>query len=157
VDSLIIGDSAAINRVNPGFMTNSLIEIYNNRLKRYKENHSDFRGQPLATYRILPRNYISAHRVGYPLPIKNAYGYIEYLNYEFSGSDDDKLFSGFYPGAESDYLVFKTQDEKEIVRTFYRKEGALAALCCTFSLLDMHIENIRVKKYTPIPSIWRSL
>lgn len=152
-DCLIIGDSAAINRAIPGgrFMTNSLVEIYNNRLKRYKEKHSNFGGQPLATYRILPRNYISAHMRGYPLPIREAYGYIEYLNYEFSGSDDDKLFSGFYPGAESDYLVFKSQDEKDIVRKFYRKEGAFAALCCTFSLLDMHIENLRVKQYTPYP------
>lgn len=153
VDCLLIGDSAAINAAIPsgGFMTNSLFEIYNHRLQLYQSVHPDFKGEPLPTYRILPRNYTSAHTGGYPLPIREAYGYIQYLNYEFSGSADDTLFSGYYPNAESDYLVFTTQNESEIVDAFYRKEGAFAAICCTFSLLDMHIENLRVKQYTPYP------
>lgn len=146
-DCLIIGDSAAVNKVINNFMTSSLVEIYNTRLAAYKQGNPGFTGEALPTYRILPRNYISVHQGGYPLPIRNAYGYIEYLDNDISGVGA-QIF-GYYPLGSSDYLIFKSDNEQAITRKFYRQEGALTALACTFSLLDLHIENLRVKRYEP--------
>jgi hypothetical protein len=148
VDCLIIGKAAAINNVVPGgFMNASLVEIYNTRLAAYKLAHPGFTGEELPTYRILPRNYLSAYLGGYPLPIGNAYGYIQYLDNDLSGVA--RQIFGYYPQGESDYLIFKSQNEHAITQKFYRQEGALIALACTFSFQDLHIENLRVKQYEP--------
>jgi hypothetical protein len=150
VDCLILGDSAVVNRVlgPPNFMAASLFEIYNQRLHTMKANDPAFTGEPLTTYRILPRNYISAYNAGGPvLPIRNAYGYIQYLDNDVSGTAAQVF--GYYPFGASDYLIFKTQSKNEITKIFYRQEGALAAVCCSFSIEDMHVENVRVMKYAP--------
>ena len=138
VDCRIVGDSAAVNRVLVDFMTASLFEIYNRRLQTIKTTEPDFTGEPLTTYRILPRPL---------LPIRDAYGYIQYLDHDLSGTAQ-QIF-GYYPFGASDYLIFQSQNKEEITRSFYRQEGALAALCGSFSLIDMHIENVRVKNYRP--------
>ncbi len=148
-DCLIVGDSAAVNNVIPGFMVNSLFEIYNNRLQAYKAANLGFTGKPLDTYRILPRNYISLYGGGYPLPIRQAYGYIQYLAYDISGVAQQ--FFGYYPAGESDYLVFRGMNEANTLRTFYNKSGAYTALSTNFSLMDMHVENMRVSNYRPYP------
>ena len=148
VDCLIAGDSAVINRVlATNFMTNSLFEIYNQRLQTIKTATPAFTGEPLTTYRILPRNYISAYNGGAPLPIRDAYGYIQYLDNDLSGTASQVF--GYYPFGASDYLIFKSQNKNTITKSFYRKEGALSALCGSFSLVDMHIENVRVMDYQP--------
>ena len=56
---------------------------------------------------------------------------------------------GFYPFASSDFIVFRSQNEQSIVRDFYRMEGALAAICGSFSITDIHIENMRVVGLKP--------
>lgn len=148
VDCLIVGQSAVVNRVlGIPFMAASLFEIYNTRLQIMKTANPAFTGEALTTYRILPRNYISAYAGGAPLPIRNAYGYIQYLDNDLSGTA--RQVYGFYPFGASDYLIFQSQSRSNIARSFYRQEGALAALCGSFSLIDMHIENLRVRKYQP--------
>jgi hypothetical protein len=146
-DCLIIGDSAAVNRVVPNFMAASLCEIYNKRLKIIKSGNPQFTGEPLNTYRFLPRNYMSKAE---DKDIREAYGYLQYLDYDLSGTST-RFWGGFYPFGESDYLIFKTQNKSAISIKFYRMEGAFTALAGTFSLIDLHIENIRVKQYTPYP------
>jgi hypothetical protein len=146
-DCLIVGDSAAVNNVIPGFMAASLFEIYNTRLQLMKTANPAFTGEPLTTYRILPRNYISIYAGAPPLPIRNAYGYIQYLDNDLSGTAPQVF--GYYPFGASDYLIFTSQSKNDVTKSFYRQEGALAALCGSFSLIDMHIENLRVMKYHP--------
>jgi hypothetical protein len=143
-DCLIAGDSAAVNRVIPGFMANSLFEIYNATLAA----NPAIGGLPLNTYRILPRNYNSLHGAGAPLPIRNAYGYIQYLNYDLEWGSNE--WWGFYPGATSDFMVFSSQPES-IISNFYRRAGAICALATTFSIFDLHLENFRVYQYNPYP------
>jgi hypothetical protein len=147
-DCLIAGDSATINRVlGIQFMAASLFEIYNRRLQLIKTNNPAFTGEPVATYRILPRNYMSAYGGGPPLPVRNAYGYIQYLDNDLSGTA--ARVYGYYPFGASDYLIFKSQDKNAIVGSFYRQEGAITALCGSFSLIDLHFENVRVMTYKP--------
>lgn len=146
-DCLIAGDSAAVNAVTPGFMANSLFEIYNARLAIVKAANPAFTGLPLDTYRILPRTYNSQHGAGAPLPIQQSYGYLQYLNYDMVW--DTINFWGYYPFASSDFFIFRTQDADEIISAFYRKAGAFAALASTFSVVDMHFENFRVSDYKP--------
>jgi hypothetical protein len=93
-DCLIIGNSAAVNRVIPNFMVASLVEIYNQRLQTLQSAGQVLTGVPLNTYRILPRNYLSPAGVP-PLPLRNAYGYLEYLNYDLSGTAVQ--IRGYYP------------------------------------------------------------
>lgn len=148
-DCLIAGDSAVVNRVlGIQFMVASLFEIYNKCLPAVEAQDPAFTGGPLTTYRILPRGYLSAYHGGGPvLPIRNAYGYIQYLDNDASGTAA-QIF-GYYPFGASDYLIFNSQSKTKISKAFYRQEGALAALCCSFSIVDMHIENVRVMKYAP--------
>ena len=146
-DCLLAGRSDVVNAVVPAFMKASLFEIYNTQLAAYKQAHPDFTGLPVPTYGILPRNYQSIVPGGPPLPVRAAYGYIEFLNNDLSGTSIQ--FNGYYPFAQSDYLIFKSQDAAAITRTFYRTEGAIAALACSFSIQDLHLENLRVKTYLP--------
>jgi|GEM_PF-1890932 len=143
-DCLIAGISSAVNAVTPGFMVQSLYEIYNAALAA----NPGIPGLALPTYRILPRNYNSQHGGGAPLPIRNAYGYIQYLNYDLEWNGTE-IF-GFYPYAVSDYVVFASQPES-VITDFYRRAGAFCALACSFSIVDMHIENFRVSRYNPYP------
>jgi hypothetical protein len=146
IDCLIAGDSAAVNRVVPSFMGKSLFEIYNSRAVQSPGRES------LDTYRILPRRFISAYKGKHPLPIREAYGYIQYLNHKVSVSGRMIFGLEFLELGESDYLIFPDDKTKsEIIDKFYYKSGAFAALACTFSIGDMHCENIRVMKYSPYP------
>ncbi|MDV3457681.1 DUF4135 domain-containing protein [Sphingomonas sp. HF-S4] len=150
-DCLIVGDSTVINRVlHPTvFMASSLVEIYNARLATIKAGNPNFTGLPLKTYRLLPRNYLSAVPVANPMPIRDCYGYIEYLDNDISGTSSSVF--GYYPWASSDYLLFNSENQAEIIRDFYRREGAFSALAGTFSLMDMHVENMRVMRRDPYP------
>lgn len=150
-DCLLAGNTLAVNAAIPGggFMANSLFEIYNQQLTAYTTANPGFTGEPLDTYRILPRNYNSQNAAGFPILIRDAYGYIQYLNYDLSTTLEN--FFGFYPHANSDYLIFKTMNKEDKVKPFYRKAGAFCALACAFSIIDIHIENFRVYNYLPCP------
>ncbi len=142
-DCLLAGKADIINAVNPGFMTASLFEIYNTQLAAYKLAHPAFTGLPMPTYGILPRVFQSTPHV----QLRNTYGYIEFLNNDLSGTTIQ--FNGYFPFAQSDYLIFNSQNAASIIRTFYRTEGAISALACSFSMQDLHLENLRVKQYLP--------
>ncbi|MFY0255957.1 DUF4135 domain-containing protein [Chitinophaga sp. 30R24] len=146
-DCLLAGNSTAINAVVPHFMEASLFEIYNTALANYKMNNPAFKGLPVHTYGILPRNYQSVYHGDFPLPIREAYGYLEYLDNDLSGTT--LQVNGYYPFGSSDYMIFNSQNETAIVQEYYRTAGALTALACTFSIQDLHVENMRVKKYLP--------
>ncbi|MEL7114142.1 MAG: DUF4135 domain-containing protein [Pseudomonadota bacterium] len=146
-DCLLAGNSSAVNRaLNTQFMANSLFEIYNARCAAYKTAHPTFPGLPVNTYRILPRDYLSAHP-GVPAPIRDAYGYLEYLDNNVSGTAIH--FWGFYPFASSDFLIFPKENKTQIVADFYKQVGAMSAIAASFSMIDLHLENLRVVKRKP--------
>lgn len=148
VDCMISGNSDWINATDPGFqLERSLVEIYNDQIDLIKRNNPGFTGEKLDTYGFLPRNYMSVQPAALPLPIKDAYGYIEYLNTDVSGTAYGVF--GYYPFGNSDNMIFKSQNERDIIQKFYRKLGALSAIACTFSITDLHLENVRVRNYTP--------
>ncbi|TKB52740.1 DUF4135 domain-containing protein [Ferrimonas aestuarii] len=143
-DCLISGNSQVVNKVlGKTFMTNSLFEIYNQQLTELKQQQPSFAGLPLATYRILPIAYQSDNKT----PLRQAYGYLEYLDNDVSGTFA-QIF-GFYPFASSDYLIFKSESKEQIVSSFYRQAGAMSAVASSFSIIDLHIENVRVETRKP--------
>jgi len=142
IDCLLVGNSAAVNAVTPGFMAQSLAEIFNAWVLAHPGAGPR---ETLPTYRILPRHPTSA-TPGFPLPVRSAYGYMEYL------SNDTSYSLGalnYYPLGASDFVIFRTQDEAAIVPRCYRQMGQWLALACTFSLMDLHIENVRISRYLP--------
>jgi hypothetical protein len=146
IDCLIAGDSAAINAVIPNFMAESLVEIFNDLRSRQSAAPNAL---PLPTYRILPREYMRAQPAGNPpfAALPNLYGYIEYLSY-----DAPSGFSawGYYPFGSSDFVIFRSAGSRpKQVTDFYQQAGELLALACTFSLMDLHFQNVRVRGYQP--------
>lgn len=146
VDCLIAGESAAVNRAtnNPAFMAKSLVEIFN----ATAAANTAVGLEQLPTYRILPRNRTSPlpqPAVGSPLPIRDAYGYVEYLGYSLTG--DTYKFFNYYPFGMSDFVIFPSQGEAPVIERFYHQMGQLLALAVTFSLHDLHVENVRVSRY----------
>ena len=143
VDCLLVGDSTAVNRAlapAPPFMQRSLTEIFNRRVARL----NDPTMEPLPTYRILPMVTTSAQT---PPPIRTAYGYIQYLSYDFGGTYLSA--KNVYPFGYSDYVIFPKQNAQSIITKFYRQVGEWTAICSTFSLTDLHIENVRAHEYQP--------
>ena len=159
VDCLLVGDSSAVKQADSNFnITASLIEIINGLVKQAKLLNPNSTLEELPTYRILPRNYISQHQqqMGVALPIRNAYGYLEFLQYE---ADIGPNLGGWnlgvtklkdwYPFGSSDFLILPDQAEGPIITKFYRQMGQWLALACTFSLKDLHLQNVRVMRYMP--------
>jgi len=146
-DCLLCGNSEQVNRATPGFMTSSLFEIFNTAVYRYKAANPGSQLRQLPTYGFLPRNYLSTNNpVPVPVPLANSYGYIEYLTYDASFGLN--IFN-YYPFGSSDFLIFPKQKEAPIIEDFYRQLGELVAIACTFSITDMHLENVRSRKYHP--------
>lgn len=146
IDCLLVGNSNAVNAVTAPaqFMVNSLVEIFNNRAAANPPANFE----PLPTYRILPRFPTSNMPIGPAgLPIRAAYGYMEYLGYDLTGIPIP--YSNYYLTGESDYLIYQRQDETQIVPRFYRQMGEWLALATMFAITDMHLENVRVTKYQP--------
>jgi hypothetical protein len=149
VDCLLVGDSSAVKSADPNFnITASLTEIINGLIRQEKQQNQNSTLEELPTYRILPRNYISQHpqQAGVALPIRNAYGYIQYLAYT---APSGVSMYNYYPFGSSDFLIFRSQDESPIIRKFYRQMGQLMAIACTFSLKDLHLQNVRAMNYMP--------
>jgi hypothetical protein len=147
IDCLLVGNSAAVNAAvapAPAFMANSLVEIFNNRAAAAPPANFE----PLPSYRILPR--FPTSNMAIPpagLPIRASYGYMEYLGYHLTGIPIP--FSNYYLTGESDYLIYQTDDEAQIVPRFYRQMGEWLAFATMFAITDMHMENVRVTKYQP--------
>jgi hypothetical protein len=147
VDCLLIGNSAITRRADPNFnITASLTEIVNGLITQERQGNPNSTLELLPTYRILPRNYTSQQVMPtvYPLPIDNAYGYIEFLEYEATLGINIR---NYYPFGASDFLIFPRQDEAPIITKFYRQTGQWLALACTFSLQDLHLQNVRAREY----------
>ncbi|HYV32472.1 MAG TPA: DUF4135 domain-containing protein, partial [Candidatus Binatia bacterium] len=146
VDCLLVGNTAAVNNAigGPAFQAHSLAEIFNAR--GAANPPAGFEALP--TYRILPRNPTSALPMGPGgLPVRNAYGYIEHLGYELTGSQVP--YTNLYFYGASDFLIFQYQNEVPIITDFYHRMGQWMALATVFSITDLHLENVRVTKYMP--------
>ncbi len=147
IDCRLLGDSAAVNRAlgQPGqpFMQASLVESFNGWVAGALNAQPARPLVPLPTYRIIPRNPVSAAPAGAaPVPVQDAYGYMEFLSHATTGSG-----WGLYPWGASDFAIFGSQRLEPIVRAFYRQMGEWAALAVTLSLWDLHIENVRARAY----------
>lgn len=142
-DCLIAGNSAAVNAVHANFQAASLFEILNTLIEAEKETKP--RLQTLPTYKILPYNYGSSlHAVGGALPIRTSYGYVQFLEHKHAPG---RNIWNYYPFGESDFKIFPTQDAVAISKQFYQQAGELVAVASSFSILDMHIENVIVSRY----------
>src|SRR5262249_1124905 len=99
---------------------------------------------PLPTYKILPIKCMSAQKAGQDAlaEVPNLYGYIEYLSYE--GPDV------YYPFGTGDFTIFPLDEVgAKRITDFYQQMGEWVALACTFSLIDLHLQNVRVRRYQP--------
>jgi len=143
VDCLLAGDSAAVNAVHNGFQAASLFEIINTLIAAARPNNAAL--QDLPTYRILPYNWGSSlnYNAG-QLPIRTSYGYIQFLEHRHAPG---KNIWNYYPFGASDFKIFPKQNAVTIVRQFYQLVGQLLATACTFSIIDMHVENVIVSRY----------
>jgi hypothetical protein len=149
-DCLIAGNSAAVNAVRGGFQTQSLFELLNAAITQAKAQNQNLQLEQLPTYKILPVSFGSALQPNQNnLDIRSSYGYLEFLEHaHFQGTPS--LF-GYYPFGSSDFKIFKSDDRNQICGKFYRLIGQLTAIACTFSMIDLHVENIIVKNHIPYP------
>lgn len=147
VDCLLYGNAAAVNRALGGapFMASSLVELCNAHIAANPAPGIE----EMPTYRVLPRNVTSGGAP--PVPLAAAYGYIEFL-----GHQTDKGWGGYtwqglnyYPLGTSDFLIFESELSGPVIEPFYHRAGQLLALASTFALTDLHIENVRVTRYSP--------
>lgn len=145
IDCLIAGNSAAVNAVNAGFQTESLFEIVNTLIAA--ERRTNPRLQDLPTYKVLPYVWGSSLvPVAGRLPIRTSYGYIQFL--EQSHAPGRNVWN-YYPFGSSDFKIFPKDDAVGITRRFYQTIGELLAVSSTFSMCDMHLENLIVSGYRP--------
>jgi hypothetical protein len=145
VDCLIIGDSQAVNQFHdPPFQNASLMEILNELI----EQNPDCGLERFPTYKILPMNAgtrLQADGNG-NLPIRDSYGYIEYLEQYDEVSNSD--FFGYNKG-KSNFKIYDHQDREAICTRFGALLGQLAACAGIFSISDLHMENLIVHNYLP--------
>lgn len=147
-DCVLAGQATAVNRAlrpvnnNNDFMAESLFEIYNSELA----GNANLTGHPLPTYLILPRIWQSGQAPNYQ--IREAYGYLEFLDNDVSTPWGEVW--GWYPWATSDFIIFSSETPGPITSKFYQIEGAFAAVASTFSMIDLHVENVRVMARTPM-------
>ena len=146
IDCLLVGDSAAVNRIHHNFQQQSLTELIN----EMNANATLAEGlRPLPTYKILPYNYGSQYPVSVfdpprTIPVRDAYGYVELLGAGTSGlSSSDQAFGIGH------FKLTEEQDENQITHNFFQQIGQLIALAVTFALTDLHSENLIVKEYQP--------
>ena len=148
-DCLLAGNSATVNAVHRNFQQQSLFEFLNGLVTAKKLTTPLLQLEQLPTYKILPMVYgstLTAAASG-KLPIRTCYGYLEFLKHDHY----DGLLSalGLYLGGHSDFKIFYSSDKDAICRKFYRIIGQLTAVACTFSIIDLHVENLIVKDYLP--------
>jgi hypothetical protein len=146
VDCLLAGNTVAVNAIHPNFQQASLFEIINELILQEKPNNSHL--QTLPTYKILPYNWGSSLNYGANnnLPIRNSYGYIQFLEHRHAPGFN---ILNYYPFGQSDFKIFPNQNAPQIARQFYQQIGELVAIASTFSIIDMHIENVIASRYQP--------
>src|SRR5262249_10216865 len=139
IDCLITGDARAIRKVIPDFMMESLVEIFNKLVREQKGAHPH--ALPLPTYKILPFRRMSTEPPANPpfAAVPQLYGYIEYLK-------DDATY---WPSSANYTTLFTSTEDKRHITNFYQQTGEWLALACTFSLMDLHLQNVRVRAYQP--------
>lgn len=126
VDCLIIGNTQAVNIFRPNFQQASLMELLNELIK----TRADLALNQFPTYKILPISPGSQLRRDATgrLPLRDSYGYIQFLEYD-----------GIKPFPEDDGTCLR----------FYALLGQLTAVACTFSLSDLHTDNLIVHQHLP--------
>ncbi len=126
VDCLITVNTQAVNIFRPDFQQASLMELLNGLVKTYA-NQALIQ---FPTYKILPispGSQLQRDTAG-RLPLRNSYGYIQFLEYD-----------GINPFLEDDGTCLR----------FYTLLGQLTAVACTFSLSDLHTDNLIVHQHLP--------
>jgi hypothetical protein len=149
IDCLVAGDSSAINAVVPNFQAQSLFEIFNALVER--EGATVPNALPLPTYKVLPRKTLSSQHPGGQRPftaLRDFYGYIEFLSFEETGAGG--MVKGSYAFGASDFAILESAgDRPPVIGHFYRQMGQILAIACTFSLKDLHLQNVRIRRYEP--------
>lgn len=146
-DCLIAGDSEAVNSVHAGFQDSSLFEIFNDLVEQIKSENPTARLKKIPVYKILPYDYGSSFGPAAPdLPVRNSYGFIEFLEHRH---EPGLGIFGYYPFGYSDFKIFPNDDAAAITREFYWQIGELTALASSFSLIDLHMENMIAAKMQP--------
>jgi hypothetical protein len=143
-DCLLIGQSDPRNNDLRGIFeirgkrTQSLMEIINTEIKKTGEQKL----QLLPTYKILPRNPGSKIADN---EIRNSYGYIEFLSHE----DSDYKIERIKSTALVDQKKKTGQKQRATKIAWSETAGQLMALAVTFSLTDLHAENMIAHQYKP--------
>jgi hypothetical protein len=145
-DCLLIGQSKVLNDCTnkdlrgffeiKGKKTQSLMEIVNERIEKEGKLH------PLPTYKILPCNPGSKTA---DIELRNSYGYLEFLSHEDSDYKIEKIQSK----ALVDQKIKTRQKQQATKIAWSETAGQLMALAVTFSLTDMHAENVIAHQYKP--------
>ena len=104
--------------------------------------------EPLPTYKILPYKWgssLDSNGDG-NLPIRDSYGYLEFL--EHRHQPGQTIFN-YYPFGFSDFKIFPSADPLPVITKFYQQIGQLLATASSFSITDMHVENVIVSRFQP--------
>ena len=145
VDCLIAGNSAAVNAVHANFQVASLFEIINTFVDAARAQTPTL--EYLPTYDILPYNFGSGLVAqNGTLPIRSSYGFIQFLEHR---DEPGRSLWNWYPFGSGDFRIYPLQDARTITRKFYQVFGQLLAVSSTFSIVDMHMENLIVSRYVP--------
>jgi|GEM_PF-6235555 len=157
-DCRFLGDTQALNAVNPSFFdgTMSLYDMMNEAITSTPAMQSY---KTMATYKILPKNegskLLSSNG---KRSIRNSYGYIEFLTSDVDREEKGTLTKLFYYvsrrdmqslAAYSDYNIRTSEDADRIKNDFYNQIGKMTFLALLFSMTDAHVENLLVHNRTP--------
>lgn len=150
VDCRLVGDIQAVKKYLPTGLqiTNSFAELVNEFTKD---------DCPLQTYKILPRNpgsLLQPDKNGV-IPIRNSYGYIEYLNHQPSLdtaegiTDENRLKQAenvpLNEIADSDWITVDSDDAQK----YWQTTGKLLAMLIVCGCTDIHGQNFRIHKKKP--------
>lgn len=157
-DCRFLGDTQALNAVNPSFFdgTMSLYDMMNEVITSTSAMQSY---KKMATYKILPKNEGSKLlSTNGKRSIRNSYGYIEFLTSDVDRDERGTLTKFLYlisrrdmqsVRAYSDYNIRTFENVGKIESDFYNQIGKMIFLASLFSMTDVHVENLLVHKRTP--------
>ena len=140
IDRRIIGVQYNRNRVPIGpNLGPSLMEIINRLIP------ADWPRLP--TYRIFPRVFGSEN----PAPgIRETYGYIEFLGDPPLADNTVGQAPNYLTGAGNFRFYSESKNDRaKFTHTFYRIAGYLLAIASTFSIQDLHAENVIAFQFAP--------
>src|SRR5262249_25380812 len=55
----------------------------------------------------------------------------------------------YWPSGANYSTLFTSTEDQRYITNFYQQTGEWLALACTFSLADLHLQNVRVRAYQP--------